>query len=204
MLLCVKHLRLIEGGTPLEFLPPELLSLGSAAANLGRLRFDLMARPGLLVPAEIRQERLEFPRWLRVVRPLLKRGVAAALRERFERSGRDALSQLASELRTWAGRVLDDLGRQFAAQADPVRTAARLRAHRGETARPTTPIDPDDLQMLEQLVATTEPARDGFLDQAGAPVLPAHGASDRTPQPPASLAVTPAAAGDEKVPGKRR
>jgi GTP-binding protein EngB required for normal cell division len=130
--------------------------LGSVAANPSVLRLDLIARPGLLVPAEIRQGRLDVPRWLRVIPPLLKRQVATALHRQFERSARDALSQLASELRTWAGRVLDDLGRQFAAQADPVRATARASVRRGETGTPTRPVDPGDLQTLEQLLVTTE------------------------------------------------
>jgi GTP-binding protein EngB required for normal cell division len=132
--------------------------LGSVAANPSVLRLDLIARPGLLVPAEIRQGRLAVPRWLRVIPPLLKRQVAAAVHRQFERPARDALSQLASELRTWAGRGLDDLGRQFAAQADPVRATVRASVRRGETGTPTRPVDPVDLKMLEQLLATTEAA----------------------------------------------
>jgi GTP-binding protein EngB required for normal cell division len=130
--------------------------LGSVAANPSVLRLDLIARPGLVVPAEIRQGRLDVPRWLRVIQPLLKRQVATALHGQFERSARDALSQLASELRSWAGGVLDDLGRQFAAQADPVRATVRARVRRGETGTPTRPVDPGDLQTLEQLLATTQ------------------------------------------------
>lgn len=129
--------------------------LGPKSADLERLRLDLTARPGIVVPPEMRHERVEVPRWLRAIRPLLRRQVAVTLRERFERSSRDVLLRLASALRTWAGRVLDDLGRQFGALADPVRAAARLRTRRSETASPTTPIDADDLQTLEHLLATT-------------------------------------------------
>ncbi len=165
---------LVHARDRLHVLLGHIGELGAASANLGQIHLDLIGRPCFLAPEEIRQERFELLRLLRVIRPLLKRRVAAALRGRCERSGRDALSQLASELRTWAGHVLDDLGRQFSAQADPVRAAARLRARRDETARPTTPVDPGDLQTLEQLLATIEPSPECLRDQAGASVLPVH------------------------------
>jgi hypothetical protein len=181
----------------LQELLGQIGELGSASANLGQIHLDLIARPGLLVPAAIRQERFELPRWRRVVRPLLKRWVAAALRGRFEPSGRDALSRLASDLRTWAGRVLGDLGRQFTAQTDPVRAAARLRARPRDTASPMTPIDPDDLRTIEQLLATAEASRGCSLDQGRTSMLPVHGAGRGASLPPASPAVAQPAVGQD-------
>lgn len=140
-------------------------ALAGARAIPDVLQMDFVGRPRAAVPAEIRAVAFTPSRWLQLSKRLLQKRIVQILHARLERAAADVLAQLAAELRTWSGRVLDTHRRQFGAQIDPLRIVerGRVRPVAGAT-RTLTDADSRDIETLERLAASITESHEQLPD----------------------------------------
>lgn len=113
------------------------------SANPTEVQLDLLGRPALIVPPEVRAVTVSLPRWLRPARSLYERRIASLLRAELLRPSQTAFSALASALRRWSRSVVARLSEQFTAQAEPFRAHARRVAGAGTNDRDVSRLETD-------------------------------------------------------------
>jgi GTP-binding protein EngB required for normal cell division len=134
---------LVTARAELNALVTRACAVAPYAATPAALQVDLLARPRLVVPPDLRALVVPLPRWLRHVQPVLRRRLASALHRHVDRLAAEVLQQHAASLHAWVRHALAALAQQLAAQLDPIRAAARAPARTAAAAAAGADEDPD-------------------------------------------------------------